>query len=198
MGRPSDARERLVTAASDLLHARGYGAVGVAEICAAADVRKGSFYHFFESKQALTVEVIEAAWVAQRPLWLAALAEDKPPLVRVERLLSLQASTQRDGHASTGTMLGCLFGNLALELSHEEVVARALSAVFEDQVSLLTEALRAAAENGRIAPSRATPEAARDLLAQVEGTVLFAKVANDPSLMDRLWPTSALILGVAA
>jgi len=198
MGRPSDARERLVTAASDLLHARGYGAVGVAEICAAADVRKGSFYHFFESKQALTVEVIEAAWVAQRPLWLAALAEDKPPLVRVERLLSLQASTQRDGHASTGTMLGCLFGNLALELSHEEVVARALSAVFEDQVSLLTEALRAAAENGRIAPSRATPEAARDLLAQVEGTVLFAKVANDPSLLDRLWPTSALMLGVAA
>ena len=198
MGRPSDARERLVTAASDLLHARGYGAVGVAEICAAADVRKGSFYHFFESKQALTVEVIEAAWVAQRPLWLAALAEDKPPLVRVERLLSLQASTQRDGHASTGTMLGCLFGNLALELSHEEVVARALSAVFEDQVSLLTEALRAAAENGSIAPSRATPEAARDLLAQVEGTVLFAKVANDPSLMDRLWPTSALMLGVAA
>jgi len=198
MGRPSDARERLVTAASDLLHARGYGAVGVAEICAAADVRKGSFYHFFESKQALTVEVIEAAWVAQRPLWLAALAEDKPPLVRVERLLSLQASTQRDGHASTGTMLGCLFGNLALELSHEEVVARALSAVFDDQVSLLTEALRAAAENGRIAPSRATPEAARDLLAQVEGTVLFAKVANDPSLMDRLWPTSALMLGVAA
>lgn len=198
MGRPSDARERLVTAASDLLHARGYGAVGVAEICAAADVRKGSFYHFFESKQALTVEVIEAAWVAQRPLWLAALAEDKPPLVRVERLLSLQASTQRDGHASTGTMLGCLFGNLALELSHEEVVARALSAVFEDQVSLLTEALRAAAENGRIAPSRATPETARDLLAQVEGTVLFAKVANDPSLMDRLWPTSALMLGVAA
>ncbi len=170
----------------------------MAEICAAADVRKGSFYHFFESKQALTVEVIEAAWVAQRPLWLAALAEDKPPLVRVERLLSLQASTQRDGHASTGTMLGCLFGNLALELSHEEVVARALSAVFEDQVSLLTGALRAAAENGSIAPSRATPEAARDLMAQVEGTVLFAKVANDPSLMDRLWPTSALMLGVAA
>ena len=198
MGRPSVARERLVAAASELLHARGYGAVGVAEICAAAEVRKGSFYHFFESKQALTVEVVQSAWAVQRPLWLVALAEDKPPLVRVERLLSLQARTQRNQHASTGTVLGCLFGNLALEMSHEEVVARAVSKVFEDQVALLAEALQAAAENGSLAPSRATLESARDLLAQVEGTVLFSKVANDPSLLDRLWPTSALMLGVPA
>ncbi|HXH81069.1 TetR/AcrR family transcriptional regulator [Nocardioides sp.] len=198
MGRPSDARERLVTAASELLHARGYGGVGVAEICAAAEVRKGSFYHFFESKQALTVEVVASAWALQRPHWLEALAEDHQPLERVERLLALQARTQRDEHASTGTMFGCLFGNLALEMSHEEGVAQAVSAVFEDQVSLLAAALRAAAEDGSIAADRATAESARDLLAQVEGTVLFAKVMNDPSVMDRLWPTSALMLGIAA
>ena len=198
MGRASDARERLVCAASDLLHARGYAAVGVAEICAAADVRKGSFYHFFESKQALTVEVVEAAWIAQRPGWLAALAEDQPPLTRVKSLLALQAKTQRDGHSSTGAMRGCLFGNLALELSHEEVVARALSSVFDDQVALLAEALHAAAEDGSLDPTQATNDIARDLLAQVEGTVLFAKVANDPSMMDRLWPTAARMLRVAA
>ena len=33
-------------AACELMHNRGYGSIGVAEICARADVRKGSFYHF--------------------------------------------------------------------------------------------------------------------------------------------------------
>ncbi|MFD6676979.1 TetR/AcrR family transcriptional regulator [Rhodococcus zopfii] len=46
MGRFSDARERLLAASGDLMHQLGYAAIGVAEICARAGVRKGSFYHF--------------------------------------------------------------------------------------------------------------------------------------------------------
>jgi len=42
------------------MYARGYAAVGVQEICDQAGVNKGSFYHFFPSKQALVLAVIEA------------------------------------------------------------------------------------------------------------------------------------------
>ncbi|HCU50381.1 MAG TPA: TetR family transcriptional regulator, partial [Micromonosporaceae bacterium] len=48
MGRSSTARERILAAACELMLSRGYGSIGVAEICARADVKKGSFYHFFE------------------------------------------------------------------------------------------------------------------------------------------------------
>ncbi len=119
-------------------------------------------------------------------------------MASVERLLALQARTQRTERTTAGTMLGCLFGNLALELSHDADVAAAVSAVFEDQVALMADTLRAAAEDGSIEPERATSENARALLAHLEGTVLLAKVANDPDLLDRLWPTSALLLGVKA
>ncbi len=34
----------------------------MSEICEAADVRKGSFYHFFASKQELAVAVIDRHW----------------------------------------------------------------------------------------------------------------------------------------
>ena len=62
MGRTSDAREKILSAAQSLIELRGYSALGVAEICKAADVPKGSFYYFFESKEALALAVIDEHW----------------------------------------------------------------------------------------------------------------------------------------
>src|SRR5437588_558763 len=47
---PSPARERLLDAAQRLMLARGFAATSVDEICAAAKLTKGSFFHYFESK----------------------------------------------------------------------------------------------------------------------------------------------------
>ena len=51
--KPSDTRERLIEAARHLFWERGYAATGLAEILARAGANSGSFYHFFESKDAL-------------------------------------------------------------------------------------------------------------------------------------------------
>jgi TetR/AcrR family transcriptional repressor of nem operon len=58
MGRTSDARDRLIESGQGLMHERGFTAVGVSEVCAHAGVNKGSFYHFFPSKQELALAVI--------------------------------------------------------------------------------------------------------------------------------------------
>ena len=126
MGRTSTARERLIDAGCDLLHSRGYSALGVADICAAADVRKGSFYHFFESKQVLAVEVVRSAWQVQRQDWTRALSADEPALTRLQRLLELQAETQRADKTTTGALRGCLFGNLAQEMNQDTAVSAAV------------------------------------------------------------------------
>src|SRR5438105_4631699 len=62
MGRASNAKERLLKAAGDLIWEQSYGAVTVDAICERADVKKGSFYHFFASKAKLAVAVLEAHW----------------------------------------------------------------------------------------------------------------------------------------
>ena len=59
MGRTSDARSRLIESAFALWFRRSYADVGVSEICAAAGVQKGSFYHFFPSKTDLAVAVVD-------------------------------------------------------------------------------------------------------------------------------------------
>src|SRR5678815_3087013 len=48
-----ETRDRILAAATDLIHQRGYKATGVAEIVAASGVPKGSFYFYFASKEEL-------------------------------------------------------------------------------------------------------------------------------------------------
>jgi TetR/AcrR family transcriptional regulator, transcriptional repressor for nem operon len=56
----SETRAKLLEAARDIIRAKGYTATTVDDICAAAGVTKGSFFHHFESKERLGIAAIEA------------------------------------------------------------------------------------------------------------------------------------------
>ena len=198
MGRTSTAKERLVGAAEGLMRGRGYGSLGVAEICARADVRKGSFYHFFASKQALTVAVIDAYWDSQRACWQGELSGEGAALERLERLLAAMTGVQRRAKEEAGAVEGCMLGNLALELSTQEPDVRArLEEVFDEQIRLVEGALVDAAAEGAIPAGRAGREAAQAVISQLEGMVLLAKLKNDPTVLDGLWPHTLLLLQAA-
>ncbi|MGW1995709.1 TetR/AcrR family transcriptional regulator [Embleya sp. NPDC001921] len=198
MGRTSTARTRLLEAGCALMHARGYSAIGVAEICARADVRKGSFYHFFDSKQALTLEVIDAHWHEQRADWTALLGADAPPLERLRSLFDAMQELQRRTRDESGSVNGCLLGNLALELGNQEPAVRArLEEVFAEQIALIHAVLVEAVAIGAVPAAAGDGRTARAVVAQVEGMVLFAKLANDPAVLDDLWPHTLLLLGCA-
>ncbi|WP_405009314.1 TetR family transcriptional regulator [Kitasatospora sp. NBC_01539] len=186
MGRTSTARERLLDAAGELLHSRGYTAAGVAEICAHAGVRKGSFYHFFASKQTLTLEAVDAHWAARRTVWDAFAGADGPPLDRLHGLLRAHADAQRADRAEHGSVRGCLLGNLGLELSgHEPGIQARIAAIFAEQAAMVRTLLTEAARTEAVADDEAT---ARAVVAQLEGTVLLAKLADDLAAFDGLWP----------
>jgi TetR/AcrR family transcriptional regulator, transcriptional repressor for nem operon len=189
MGRTSTARDRLLDSACALMHTRGYAAIGVAEICARAEVRKGSFYHFFESKQSLTVEVVDTHWQAQRATWRERLTGPEPAVERLQRLVAWLVETQREAWQVSGRVDGCLLGNLAVELSNQEtVVQQRLTAAFDEQAELVHTALTDGAQDGSVAPGYADQATARAVVAQIEGAVLLAKLAGDVRSLDDLWP----------
>ncbi len=195
MGRASTARDRLVQAAHDLIGDRGYTSVGVAEICRRAEVQKGSFYHFFASKQALTLAVVDAHWAEQRQTWRVLLSGPPPALSRLQRLLLAQTQAQRESQALSGTVQGCLLANLALELStQDQAVTTRLAEVFDEQIELVLSTLEQAVEEGTVAKQIATRDTAQAIIAQLEGLVLFAKLSNDPSAMNGLWPQVSRLL----
>jgi TetR/AcrR family transcriptional regulator, transcriptional repressor for nem operon len=199
MGRTSTARERLLDATCRLIRTRSFGSVGVAEICAEAGVRKGSFYYFFESKQALTLEAVNAHWAGQRSIWVATLTGARPPMQRIRRLLELTAAGHRDVRKSDGVVHGCALANLALELSNQDLVVQSrLREIFDDQVELIHGALQEAAGDGSIGPAGSSRATARAIVAQIEGMVLFAKLGNNPDVLADLWGQTQMLVGVGA
>jgi TetR/AcrR family transcriptional repressor of nem operon len=50
-----DAKTRLLEAARDTIRAKGFAATSVDDLCQAAAVTKGSFFHHFKSKEELGV-----------------------------------------------------------------------------------------------------------------------------------------------
>ncbi|MFE7553687.1 TetR/AcrR family transcriptional regulator [Streptomyces gardneri] len=203
MGRTSDARERILTAAKTLMLSRGYSALGVAEICKAAGVPKGSFYYFFASKEELALAVIDEHWTGQRAEWTRALDGegheggdgDAPALQGLRRLYEFTAAELRAGQRSCGAVTGCLLGNLALEMSTGTAAVRErLREIFDEQVALVEETVAEAIGRGEVTVADAH-EAARALVAQLEGQVLFAKLYDDVGRVDVLWPNSLALLG---
>lgn len=183
------------------MHSRSYGAVGVAEICQRADVRKGSFYHFFPSKQELTLEAVAAHWDRQRAGWSTILqVEDNgSALERLRRLLGAMAAEHRAEQQTHGAVGGCVLANLALELStQDQAVQDRLQAIFAEQIALIEALLQEAVAEGSIPASGATRANARAVVAQIEGMVLFAKLGNDPAVLDDLWPQTLRLLQTTA
>jgi TetR/AcrR family transcriptional regulator, transcriptional repressor for nem operon len=120
-----DTRDRIVDAARHLFWEKGYAATGLAEILDRAGANSGSFYHFFESKDALLrtvldtyVDLLEPHIV--RPAWDATT----DPIERIFALL--------DGYrrrlVATDCRYGCPIGRLALEIDPENTPAHDLIA----------------------------------------------------------------------
>jgi TetR/AcrR family transcriptional repressor of nem operon len=196
MGRTSDARSKILEAAHSIIERRGYEAMGVAEICKAAGVPKGSFYYFFESKENLALAVLDDHWTTERDRWQRLLGNSKkPPLQRLRQLFRATAAGLRAGQNNCGTVSGCLLGNLTLELSNQTELIRArLQDIFEAQVQMVEIVITEGQSRGDVTV-RDAHEAARSVVAQLEGQVLFAKLYNNPRRLDTLWANSLALLG---
>jgi TetR/AcrR family transcriptional repressor of nem operon len=197
MGRTSDAGEKILATAQALIELRGYSALGVAEICKAAGVPKGSFYYFFESKEALALAVIDEHWAQQRQDWTRTLGGAAEPLERLRELFEATQAGQLAGQQSCGTVSGCMFGNLTLEMSNQtEAIRERLQQIFDAQVDMVAAVVSEALDRGQVFVPDAR-EAARSIVAQLEGQVLFAKLYNNTQGLDALWANCLALLGAS-
>ena len=179
---PDGTRERLLRAGLTVLTEKGFSAVGIEEILGAARVPKGSFYHYFESKEAFGLALIDAyaAYFASKlDRWF--LDESLAPL---ERLKAFAADAEA-GMAKFGFRRGCLVGNLGQEMgSLPESFRARISGVFTDWEVRTAACLKAAQAAGEIAPEADAERLARHFWIGWEGAVLRAKLDRSGAALE--------------
>lgn len=188
-----DTQQRILDSARELIFSRSYADVGVAAICEHAGVKKGSFYHFYPSKQALTLAVLDAQYIDIKDNMIRkAFSEDIPPLARLARFVEMAYQFQKQINAQTGLVLGCLFGNLANELSsQDEPIREKIQHTFSKLQQAIDGVLQAAQAEGDLPQTVDTSATAQAMLAYFEGVLLLAKNQNDPELIRQLLPSMA-------
>jgi len=132
-------RDRLVEAARGLFLAKGYEATAIAEILEAANVRSGSLYYFFKTKEALLLAVLD------RYVELLHPAVIDPVFARVEKPID-RIFAVLDGYRQMLTVTecrqGCPIGNLALEMSERsEAIREKIALNFENWRKIIRQCL---------------------------------------------------------
>ncbi|MEC4768308.1 TetR family transcriptional regulator C-terminal domain-containing protein [Halomonas sp. CUBES01] len=176
-------REKLIETGAELIGQHGYNATGINAVLKTCGVPKGSFYHYFSSKEEFGLAVIDqfaAAYDAQ----LAELLEDTmtPPLERLRRYFA----AGREHMHSCNHATGCLIGNLGQELSGQSDTFRdALDRVFQRWEHRLVGCLKGAQEAGELSAALPADTLASFILSGWEGAILRAKTLKSVVPMEQ-------------
>ena len=178
---PAATRQRIVDATVRLMLKQGFGSTSVDQICEEAGLTKGSFFHHFESKEAIGKAAVE--WWGQMgaSFYMAAWKDDdRDPLVRVHQMLDIMSSfTERPGNPCV-----CMVGMMSQELSATHPIMQAACskelAHWNDQVArMLVDAKALHCPQADFDPH----EVASFLNSLWQGSMLVAKTRQDQSII---------------
>lgn len=196
MGRTSDANERLMKAALDLTWAESYGAVTIDNICTCAEVKKGSFYYFFDSKADLVAAALEHLWLTDwKPRLDTFFSPAADPLTRITSYLENIYERTKATKAQKGKVLGCPMFSVASEVSTQSDEAK-LGGKMRELIGrkrrYFESAIRDAIAEGLIEPCD-PEEKSTCLIAMIDGIVGQARIMNDAELLK---PMAQMALGL--
>lgn len=195
MGRSSDAREKLLAVAFDLIHENSYGSVSVDHICTRAGVNKGSFYYFFKTKTDLVVAAYEEHWQLKVPDYEKIFSKQNPPLKRLALWCDYILKIQKQRHAKYGHACGCPYSSVGGELATRDAkVRRSAQNLIERHVKYLAGAIEDAQREGQAETGDAQTKA--ELVHSfVIGLLLRAKIYNDLKVLHHAEPAVFTLIG---
>jgi TetR/AcrR family transcriptional repressor of nem operon len=179
-------REKILSAAAQLLAAKGYHDTKLDEVLQAAGVTSGAFFHHFAGKEELGFAVLDW-YLARRRAELEQIERDLPspaddPLAPAFRWLD--ATAERFRRRARRKQAGCIFGNLSTSLSDTHPGFRRRLAECLDQMALDFQArLQPAAQH--CSKPVDTLALSRYIVALLEGSILMARAQHDPEYLAR-------------
>lgn len=185
-GRPPkvnrDTRDALVRCGTEILTEQGFLSTGIDAVLSRVGVPKGSFYHYFQSKEDFGHAVLaNYADYFARKLDRCLLDASRPPLARIAAFVEdAKAGMQRFDYRR-----GCLVGNLGQEVIQlPEAFRESLEAILLSWQQRLALCLEAAKAEGELAPDTDCERWAAFFWIGWEGAVLRARLVRGNAPLD--------------
>jgi TetR/AcrR family transcriptional repressor of nem operon len=179
--KPANARSKLLDATMGLVRLKGYAATSIDDLCKAAGVTKGAFFHHFASKEALAVAGAQQ-WTARAEQLIFTL----PPWTRLEDPLERLLAhidfrmAMIDGPAEDFT---CLVGTMVQEaFATNDAIRAACDASIAAYAERLAEDIQPAIDRHGIAYGTTALGLAYHIQAVLQGAFILAKAKGDPAV----------------
>jgi TetR/AcrR family transcriptional repressor of nem operon len=187
------ARQTILETAQSIVGAKGFSAVGLNEILQAADVPKGSFYHYFHSKDAFGVVLLDTYF----DHYVQGMAQlfDAPGLSQHAKLMRYWQCwiDNQTGCTDAGKCLAVKLGAEVSDLS--EPMRLALDRGTSRTITLLAVAIGRGVEDGSLTVTQAPQSLARSLYALWLGTSVMSKITRTSAPFDQALLLTRQLLG---
>jgi TetR/AcrR family transcriptional repressor of nem operon len=167
-------RDKILESGAQAISGKSFNSCGLTEILQLAGVPKGSFYHYFESKEDFGVALIERASEEFIEILRPIVGDRRrSPLKRLRAVFELG----RDECLANGAGRQCLIPKLALETSQlSEPVHAAVKCAYDQWAAMLARVIREAQAAGEIAKSQDPDRLANVLVMLWEGATIRMQI----------------------
>lgn len=175
-------KERILNAGLEVMRRQGYNGTGVKDIVDAAGVPKGSFYNYFDSKEAFAVEALaQAAEEVTAFMRNGLCSSSKPPKERLLEFFQVQALAAESGENRTG----CFVGTMCQEMAGScEAIRLSSKTMFRNFSEVVSELIEEGKADGSIACPMPSEQLANLIINAWQGTLLRMKAVRSREPMD--------------
>ncbi|WP_367870763.1 TetR/AcrR family transcriptional regulator [Luteolibacter sp. Populi] len=175
----SESKERLLAAAKALILAQGFAGTTVDQICGKAKLTKGSFYHFFKSKEELGIAVLE--WSMKKGGEILVDGPHAKVADPVERAFAFLKHVESCAPKLWSS--GCILASFSLELAAtNKKMQKVVSRMFRETEEFFASELKPLADESSPASSS---ELGQECLALLEGSIILAQAHREPERIGR-------------
>ncbi|WP_439886094.1 TetR/AcrR family transcriptional regulator [Pseudomonas sp. MBLB4123] len=178
-----DKRDLILAKGAEVMTRRGYHGAGVQEIVQAAGVPKGSFYHYFASKEDFALQALQQVYAPRLARYAEALAN--PALSPRQRILDYYAELVAHFARQERLEYHCFIGSLSFEMAElSPAIGAEVDAILQRSADILQACLEQAQAAGELAADEDCGNLAGFIGHAWQGALTRLKVASNTRVLD--------------
>ena len=173
-----DKRELILAKGAEVMTRRGYHGAGVQEIVQAAGVPKGSFYHYFASKEEFALQALQQVYGPRLQRYSQAL--ENPALSPRARIVGYYGELVEHFARQEKLEYHCFIGSLSFEMAElSPTLGAEVDAILQRSADILQACLQQAQGAGELASDEDCRSLASFITSAWQGALTRLKVSNN-------------------